>query len=167
MWEGSSDKQKMNGLASVAVSIATAATFWFSMGTADFAVVCIIPWCVMSFWLFMVTYLQHHSEDGKVYTDDTYSFERGAFQTVDRNYGKWINRLSHHMMDGHVIHHLFFERVPHYRLEAATKALVKGLEVRGQSHLYKHIDTPDFSQEIVKQFDENWFFINEDQVVRK
>jgi hypothetical protein len=56
---------------------------------------------------------------------------------------------------------------PHYRLEAATEALVAGLEERGQSHLYKQIDTLDFTQEIVKQFDENWFFINEDQVVRK
>jgi hypothetical protein len=33
--------------------------------------------------------------------------------------------------------------------------------------LYKQIDTLDFTQEIVKQFDENWFFINEEQVVRK
>ena len=167
MWEGESNKEKINSLASVGVSVATAATLWYNMGLADFTVVCMIPWCIMSFWLFMVTYLQHHSEDGKLYTDDTYTFEKGAFETVDRNYGKWINRMSHHMMDGHVIHHLFFERVPHYRLEDATKALVHGMEARGQGHLYKHIDTPNFTQEIIKQFDENWFFINEDQVVRK
>jgi len=167
MWEGESNKEKINSLASVGVSVATAATLWYNMGLADFTVVCMIPWCIMSFWLFMVTYLQHHSEDGKLYTDDTYTFEKGAFETVDRNYGKWINRMSHHMMDGHVVHHLFFERVPHYRLEDATKALVHGMEARGQGHLYKHIDTPNFTQEIIKQFDENWFFINEDQVVRK
>lgn len=167
MWEGESNKEKINSLASVGVSVATAATLWYNMGLADFTVVCMIPWCIMSFWLFMVTYLQHHSEDGKLYTDDTYTFEKGAFETVDRNYGKWINRMSHHMMDGHVIHHLFFERVPHYRLEDATKALVHGMEARGQGHLYKHIDTPNFTQEIIKQFDENWFFVNEDQVVRK
>jgi omega-3 fatty acid desaturase (delta-15 desaturase) len=167
MWEGESNKEKLNGLASVAVSIITAATLWLSMGTADFTVVCMIPWCVMSFWLFMVTYLQHHSDDGKIYTDETFTFERGAFETVDRNYGKWTNRLSHHMMDGHVIHHLFFERVPHYRLEDATKALVKGLDAEGQSHFYKHIDTPDFTQEVVKKFNKNWFFVNEAQIVRK
>ncbi len=167
MWKGESDAEKRNGLISVAVSLATAATLWHSMGTADFTVVCMIPWCVMSFWLFMVTYLQHHSEDGKLYTDDTFTFEKGAFETVDRNYGKWVNRMSHHMMDGHVIHHLFFEKVPHYRLEKATKALVQGLEAQGQGHLYKQIETPNFTQEIVKQFNENWFFINEKQVVRK
>jgi acyl-lipid omega-3 desaturase len=167
LWEGESRKEKLNGLASVLVSVATAGTLWSQLGTADFAVVCMAPWCVMSFWLFMVTYLQHHSEDGKLYTDDTFTFEKGAFETVDRNYGRWINKLSHHMMDGHVIHHLFFEKVPHYRLKAATEALVAGLEERDQSHLYKKIDTPDFTQEILKQFNENWFFIDEDQVVRK
>lgn len=167
MWEGHSLKEKANAAVSVAISCATAGMLWASMGTADFAVVCMVPWLVMSFWLFMVTYLQHHSDDGLLYTDDTYTFERGAFQTVDRDYGKWINRMSHHMMDGHVMHHLFFTKVPHYRLEEATKALVKGMEERGQGHLYKKIDTPDFTQEIIKQFNENWFFINEKQVVRE
>lgn len=167
MWEGTSMEEKKDALISVGVSVATAATLWLNMGLANFTVVCMIPWCVMSFWLFMVTYLQHHSEDGKLYTDDTFTFERGAFETVDRNYGKWVNRLSHHMMDGHVIHHLFFEKVPHYRLEDATTALKKGLEEKGQSDIYKFIDTPDFTQEIVKQFNDNWFFINEKQVVRE
>jgi omega-3 fatty acid desaturase (delta-15 desaturase) len=74
--------------------------------------------------------------------------------------------MSHHMMDGHVIHHLFFERVPHYRLEKATKALQEGLEKSDQMHLYKKIETPDYLGEIVSQFDKNWFFINEEQVVR-
>ena len=190
MWENSNIKEKLGAALSVVVSCVTAGSFWYNMGTADFAVVCFAPWLVMSFWLFMVTYLQHHSDDGKLYTDETFTFEKGAFETVDRNYGKWINRLSHHMMvrfifrykvnlifkpifnlyaqqDGHVVHHLFFEKVPHYRLEKATEALVQGMEKRGQSHLYKHIDTPDFSQEIIKQFNQNWFFINEKQVVRE
>jgi len=167
MWEGESMKARLDGALSVAVSFATAGTLWYNMGTSDFAVVCMGPWMVMGFWLFMVTYLQHHSEDGKLYTDDTFTFERGAFETVDRNYGKWVNRLSHHMMDGHVVHHLFFTKVPHYRLEAATTALQVGMKERGQEHLYKLIDTPDYSQEIVKQFHDNWFFVNEENVVRE
>jgi omega-3 fatty acid desaturase (delta-15 desaturase) len=167
MWEGVSAKEKLRGAMSVAVSVLTAGSLWFTMGTADFAVVCFVPWLVMSFWLFMVTYLQHHSDDGKLYTDDSWTFQKGAFETVDRNYGKWINRMSHHMMDGHVIHHLFFEKVPHYRLEAATEALKAGLEERGQSDLYKTIETKDFTQEIIRQFDENWFFTNEKNIVRK
>jgi len=74
MWEEETMKEKLNAAASVAVSVATAGTLWHNMGTADFAVVCMMPWLVLSFWLFMVTYLQHHSDDGKLYTDDTYTF---------------------------------------------------------------------------------------------
>jgi len=167
MWEGESLKQKLDGAISVVVSCATAGSLWYNMGTSDFAVVCMAPWTVMGFWLFMVTYLQHHSEDGKLYTDDTFTFERGAFETVDRDYGEWVNRLSHHMMDGHVIHHLFFTKVPHYKLHAATQALREGMKERGQEHLYKEIHTPDYTQEIFKQYLDNWFYVNEDQVVRK
>jgi omega-3 fatty acid desaturase (delta-15 desaturase) len=125
------------------------------------------PWLVMSFWLFMVTYLQHHSDDGKLYTDESWTFQKGAFETVDRSYGKWIDRMSHHMMDGHVIHHLFFERVPHYRLQKATEALVDGLDSEGQGHIYKRIETKSFTQEILRQFNDNWFFVSEDQIVRR
>uniref|UniRef100_A0A7S1VNH2 Fatty acid desaturase domain-containing protein n=1 Tax=Grammatophora oceanica TaxID=210454 RepID=A0A7S1VNH2_9STRA len=153
-------------MGSVAVSLATAATLWSTMGTSDFLVVCMVPWLVMSFWLFMVTYLQHHSDDGKLYTDDSWDFAKGAFETVDRSYGAWTDRLSHHMMDGHVVHHLFFERVPHYRLAKATKALREGLEDAGKLHLYKRVETLDYTQEIVKQFNKNWFFVSEDQVER-
>ena len=166
LWEKESMQEKIRAAGSVVLSLTTALSLWHTMGTADFAVVCMAPWLVLSFWLFMVTYLQHHSDDGNLYTDDTWTFTRGAFETVDRDYGKWINRMSHHMMDGHVVHHLFFTKIPHYRLEEATKSLRDGLAKSGQSHLYKLIDTPDFTQEIVKQFDENWFFINEKQVVR-
>lgn len=167
LWEGQQEGAKARGLLSVAVSLVTALSLWASLGTGDFAVVCLVPWIVMSFWLFMVTYLQHHSDDGKLYTDDTFSFVKGAFETVDRDYGTWVNRMSHHMVDGHVIHHLFFEKVPHYRLEAATKALQEGLSNEGRMDLYKQIDTPDFTQEIVQQFNTNWFFIDEKQVVRR
>lgn len=167
LWENRDLKTKMRGLLSSVVSMATAGTLWANMGFADFTVVCMIPWCVMSFWLFMVTYLQHHSDDGKLYTDKTYTFVKGAFETVDRSYGKLTNRLSHHMMDGHVMHHLFFERVPQYNLEAGTVALKELLKQDGKMDLYKSIETEDYTQEIVKQFDENWFFVNEKQIVRE
>ena len=166
MWDGHKLEEKADASLSVITSFVTSGCLWHAMGTHDFALVCMMPWMVMSFWLFMVTYLQHHSSDGKLYTDDTFTFERGAFETVDRNYGKWVNRMSHHMMDGHVVHHLFFTKVPHYRLEGATRALRLGMEELGMDGMYKRVDTPDYSQEIVRQFHDNWFFIDEDRVVR-
>jgi len=167
MWEDQTLKTRLRGLLSSCVSIATAGTLWAKMGFADFTVVCMVPWCVMSFWLFMVTYLQHHSDDGKLYTDETYTFVKGAFETVDRSYGKWTNRMSHHMMDGHVMHHLFFEKIPHYNLEPGTKALENLLGKEGKMDLYKSIETEAYTQEIVKQFNDNWFFVNEKQIVRE
>jgi omega-3 fatty acid desaturase (delta-15 desaturase) len=167
MWEDQTLKKRFRGLLSSCLSIATAATLWFKMGFADFTVVCMVPWCVMSFWLFMVTYLQHHSDDGKLYTDKTYTFVKGAFETVDRSYGKWTNRMSHHMMDGHVMHHLFFEKIPHYNLETGTRALEELLEKEGKMDLYKSIETEAYTQEIVKQFNDNWFYVNEKQIVRE
>mmetsp|Transcript_22608 Transcript_22608/g.51800 ORF Transcript_22608/g.51800 Transcript_22608/m.51800 type:complete len:415 (-) Transcript_22608:54-1298(-) len=167
LWEDETFKTKLRGMGSSLVSIITAGTLLATMGTADFTVVCFVPWLVMSFWLFMVTYLQHHSDDGKLYTDDTYTFVKGAFETVDRSYGKLVNRMSHHMMDGHVVHHLFFEKVPHYQLEDTTVALKQILEEEGRGDLYKFIETEDYTQEIMKQFDENWFFVNEKQIVRE
>jgi len=167
LWEKESMQEKMRAAGSVAVSMITAGSLWATMGTADFVVVCMVPWLILSFWLFMVTYLQHHSDDGRLYTDETWSFTKGAFETVDRDYGEAVNRLSHHMMDGHVIHHLFFTRVPHYHLREATEALQEGLEQTGNSYWYKKEETRDYALEIVKQFDENWFYCNESQVIRK
>lgn len=166
LWENHTLNTKIRGFMSSCISITAAGCLWSMMGTADFTVVCMIPWLVMSFWLFMVTYLQHHSDDGKLYTDETYTFVKGAFETVDRSYGRWTNRLSHHMMDGHVVHHLFFEKIPHYQLEAATKSLKETLQKEGKIDLYKSIETKSYTEEIVKQFNKNWFFINEEQIVR-
>jgi omega-3 fatty acid desaturase (delta-15 desaturase) len=167
LWEDQTLKTKFRGLLSSCISIATAGSLWKWMGTADFTVVCMVPWMVMSFWLFMVTYLQHHSEEGKLYTDKTYTFVKGAFETVDRSYGKWTNKLSHHMMDGHVMHHLFFEKVPHYQLEKATKSLTAILQKEDRMDLYKSIETKSYTKEIVKQFNDNWFFVNEKQIIRE
>ena len=167
LWEDQTLKTKFRGLLSSCLSIATAGSLWNWMGTADFSVVCMVPWMVMSFWLFMVTYLQHHSEEGKLYTDKTHTFVKGAFETVDRSYGKWTNKLSHHMMDGHVMHHLFFEKVPHYQLEKATKSLTAVLQKEDRMDLYKSIETKSYTKEIVKQFNDNWFFVNEKQIIRE
>lgn len=46
-------------------------------------------------------------------------------------------------------------------------ALQAGLDATGQSHLYKKVETHDFTQEIIRQFNDNWFFIDEAQVVRE
>jgi fatty acid desaturase len=64
---------------------------------------------------------------------------RAAFETVDRDYGAIANFFSHSMMDGHVAHHLFFNRIPHYNLLTARDRIVAGLEKDGYGDLYKYV----------------------------
>jgi len=85
-------------------------------------------WLVMCWWLFAVTYMQHHDiDDTRAYDGDSWSFLKGALQTVDRRFGFGIDYLHHHITDGHVVHHLFFTQVPHYHLKEATVAVRKQL----------------------------------------
>lgn len=81
------------------------------------------PWFVFSFWLFMVTYMQHHDEDTHVFDDSSWNFVSGALQTIDREYGFKIDHMHHNITDCHLAHHLFFTQIPHYHLKKATQAL--------------------------------------------
>ena len=91
-----------------------------------------------------MTYLQHHGPKTVAYTNKTWSYIQAAFETVDRTFGFGIDKLHHHISDGHVIHHLFFTRVPHYQLPKATQALKEYLYNNNILHLYRHEMTTDF-----------------------
>ena len=80
-----------------------------------------VPWIGLSWWLVSVTYLQHHDPDTLVYDDADWKFVDAAFETVDRKYGFGIDWFHHHITDGHVAHHLFFTKIPHYNLPIATE----------------------------------------------
>jgi omega-3 fatty acid desaturase (delta-15 desaturase) len=98
------------------------------------------PYLCFSWWLFAVTYLQHHDEDTETYAEGEWEYVLGGLQTIDREFGLGIDRATHHITDCHVAHHMFSD-MPHYRLETATEAVRGVLEPRG---LYKRRDTRDF-----------------------
>lgn len=102
------------------------------------------PWVVFSWWLVTVTYLQHHNHDTLVYDDNDWKFVDAAFETVDRKFGFGIDTLHHHITDGHVAHHLFFTKIPHYNLMIATRAISKYLDDNQLGFLYKSDITYDF-----------------------
>ncbi|GMH61714.1 hypothetical protein TrLO_g7549 [Triparma laevis f. longispina] len=163
------DDLKVNrnrALISSTITITYISTLIHFLGLS-FIPVILIPWLGMSFWLFMVTYLQHHSEEGVLYTEESWGFVKGAFETVDRDYGEFWNEISHNMMDGHVLHHLFFTGVPHYNLQRGTSELKQVLRERGELDYYKFEDTKDFVGEIWRKWNDNWFFVNEDNVIYK
>jgi acyl-lipid omega-3 desaturase len=109
-----------------------------------------MSWLVFAWWLTTVTYLQHHDntvDDTVVFGPTSWTFLRGALQTVDRSYGSWIDRRTHHITNCHLIHHLFIH-IPHYHLERATHHLYKYLKENGVE--YKYRPTPYFFLDIFK-----------------
>jgi omega-3 fatty acid desaturase (delta-15 desaturase) len=82
-----------------------------------------VPLLFQGLWMVMITYLQHQDEEIEVYEDPTWNFVKGQSQTIDRYYGFGIDTMLHHITDGHVAHHFFFTKIPHYHLTEATKAI--------------------------------------------
>lgn len=100
-----------------------------------------VPVLIMNYWLVMVTYLQHHEEDTKTFDDSDFHFAEAAMETVDRCYGWGIDDVHHNITDGHVLHHLFFTKIPHYHLKKATQAVRPYLEATG---IYRYRYNPNF-----------------------
>jgi acyl-lipid omega-3 desaturase len=110
-----------------------------------------MSWFVFSWWIITVTYLQHNDnsvEETIVYGDKSWTFVKGALQTVDRSYGSIIDKLTHNITNCHLVHHIFFHNIPHYHLNKATKHLYKYLDKNGVKYKYRY--TPFFFLDIFK-----------------
>lgn len=94
------------------------------------------PYLVVNAWLVAYTWLQHTSVDVPHFEEPEWSWVLGAFQTVDRPYGRVVDRLHHHIGTTHVVHHLD-ARIPHYRARAATDAIAQAFPA-----LYRFDPTP-------------------------
>jgi omega-3 fatty acid desaturase (delta-15 desaturase) len=116
-----------------------------------------LPWIVFSFWLFMVTYMQHHKEETLLFDDSSWTFLDGALETVDRRFGFGIDEFHHNITDGHLVHHLFFSQIPHYHLKEATDAIQKLLQRKKIYHYIKRkFFVYDFFKLFLTQFFINW-----------
>lgn len=146
LWTNTPQVERTKCLISTAVVGAFAVASWFIFGQSlsSLAYYYLAPLVMFGWWLVTVTYLQHHHEDSIVYDEGNWKFMDSAFETVDRTYGLGIDRLHHHISDGHVVHHLFYTLIPHYNLKLATSALQTFLKSQDASHLYRHVETRDF-----------------------
>ncbi|KAL4800659.1 fatty acid desaturase-domain-containing protein [Aspergillus venezuelensis] len=108
------------GLAITALGVYTLAqyTSW-----THATLIYIIPYMWVHHWLVAITYLHHTHKDIPHYTESTWTFTRGALSTVDRDFGFIGRHFFHHIIDHHVVHHLF-SRIPFYHAEEATDAIV-------------------------------------------
>ncbi|GMR60504.1 hypothetical protein PMAYCL1PPCAC_30699 [Pristionchus mayeri] len=123
----------------VCVAWATLAFYYFG-SFSQWVKFYVFPVLAQGFWLTMVTYLQHQTDDIQVYEDGTWGYVKGQLQTIDRPYGFGIDQLMHHITDGHVAHHLFFTGIPHYNLMKATAAIQEKLKPFGVYRKEKSYD---------------------------
>ena len=146
LWKDTDASEYKRCLISTAVVIANIAAIYFlcEENMMNMLYYYVPSWVTFSWWLVTVTYLQHHDHDTVVYDDEDWKFVDAAFQTVDRKFGYGLDALHHHITDGHVVHHIFFTKIPHYNLPIATKALVEYLKANQLDFLYKFDLTRDF-----------------------
>ena len=87
-------------------------------------VVCLygLPYVVINMWLTTYTWLQHTNQDIPHFSNETWSWSKGALQTVDRPYGPILNLLHHGIGSTHVCHHIN-SSIPHYNAWRGSKLL--------------------------------------------
>jgi omega-6 fatty acid desaturase (delta-12 desaturase) len=80
----------------------------------------LLPLMVTNFWLVSITFLQHTDESVAHYSPEEWDWMRGALATIDRSLGPWLNYKLHHIVDSHVVHHMYAD-MPFYNAVEATK----------------------------------------------
>ncbi len=81
-----------------------------------------LPYVVINIWLTTYTWLQHTDRNIPHFSDETWSWSKGALQTVDRPYGGILNLLHHGIGSTHVCHHIN-STIPHYNAWRGTALL--------------------------------------------
>lgn len=115
----------------------------------------IVPWTWLNHWIVMITFLHHTHPSVPKYTEDSWTFVRGATATIDRDFGIIGTHFFHNISSDHVTHHLF-SKIPHYYSRDATNAIVPllGKEYRGRT---------TFSYADLKQSFRDCQWVEEDQ----
>lgn len=97
-------------------------------GTFYMAVYWLLPWLWVNHWLVFVTFLQHTDPTMPHYSDEQWTFARGAAATIDRDFGFVGKHIFHDIIETHVLHH-YVSRIPFYNAREATDAIRKVMGV--------------------------------------
>jgi fatty acid desaturase len=81
-----------------------------------------LPYLVVNGWLVTYTWLQHTDLSIPHFSNETWTWAKGALQTVDRPYGPLLNILHHGIGSTHVCHHVN-STIPHYNAWRGTALL--------------------------------------------
>ena len=168
LWKDAKWSEMARGYMSSAVPLASMC-FWYTMlsPSSNFVACYMMPWVWYGWWLFTVTYFQHHFDEMVLFEKGAWSYVRGAFETIDRTFGFGIDNFHHNITDCHVVLNLLFTKIPHHNLRKATDAMCAGLKANGYPTLYKHEQTRDFFPKIFKFFTEHWFLVDDEKVISK
>jgi omega-6 fatty acid desaturase / acyl-lipid omega-6 desaturase (Delta-12 desaturase) len=71
-----------------------------------------------------ITFLQHTDPSLPHYTDEGWTYTRGAAATIDREFGFIGRQLLHGIIETHVLHH-YVSTIPFYNADEATEAIKK------------------------------------------
>jgi fatty acid desaturase len=123
------------------------------------------PYLVVNFWLVLYTWLQHTDVDVPHFDDEEWTWVKGAFMTIDRPYGAFLDFMHHRIGSTHVAHHID-ARIPHYNAVKATQALRENFP-----DLYLYDPTPipkalwiaATQCNVVSKVDEGWKFAGRDR----
>ena len=58
-----------------------------------------------------------------IYDKESWTFMKGAMETIDRTYGFGLDSITHNITNGHLVHHVFFTQIPHYNLIEARNII--------------------------------------------
>jgi len=92
--------------------------YYSTFGLMSLIIYYAVPDFIFGSYCVIITFLHHTEINVPWYADDKWDFVRGQLSTVDRHYGVVHNLL--HSIGTHQMHHMF-TKIPHYRLELATK----------------------------------------------
>ena len=95
-----------------------------SIQSSPLRVLCVygLPYLVINMWLTTYTWLQHTDQNIPHFSNETWTWAKGALQTVDRPYGPVLNLLHHGIGSTHVCHHVN-SAIPHYNAWRGTALL--------------------------------------------
>lgn len=78
-----------------------------AVGTSNVLFLYLVPYLWVHNWLVAITYLHHHHDEVPHYTEEGWTFVKGALATIDRDFGFIGKHLFHGIIEKHVVHHLF------------------------------------------------------------
>ncbi|KAF4781460.1 fatty acid desaturase [Colletotrichum scovillei] len=111
-------------ISDIGLAITFSALYYAStiLDVSTVALLYAVPYFWVHHWLVAITYLHHNHPEVHHYTEEGWTFVKGAIATVDREFGFIGKHLFHGIIEKHVVHHLF-PRIPFYKADEATEAI--------------------------------------------